>query len=191
MRRILFYENKDKLNMNKFILNKRISILFWIAGMLCFGLIAGCSDNPDGFPKVVPCVVTVTDNGTPVEDVFVQIATVPQTSSLSSVAKTDAHGNAAIQTQLGTFAKPGVPVGKLVMVLKKRPEVPDFKSAEEREKMTFDQAKAYSEEIEARRNKLPPIIPPTLTSSQTSPLTMDAVAGNSIRWNVALEEYRK
>ncbi|MDR3198607.1 MAG: hypothetical protein LBU34_12135 [Planctomycetaceae bacterium] len=176
--------------MNKFISNKR-SILFWITGILCFGLIAGCSDKPDGFPKVVPCVVIVTENGTPVEGVFVQIETVPQTNNLSVVARTDAQGNAAIQTQLRTFAKPGVPVGKLVMVLKKRPEVPDFKSAEERAKMTADQAKAYSAEIEARRAKMPPIIPLALTDSQTSPLTMDTVSGNSIRWNVSLEDYRK
>jgi hypothetical protein len=177
--------------MNKFILNKRFTILFWAVGILCFGLIAGCSQAPDGFPEVVPCVVTVTDNGTPVEGVFVQIETVPRTNSLSAVAQTDTKGNAVIQTQLGTFTKSGVPVGKLVMVLTKVPDVPDFKSAEEREKMTYDQAMAYGAEIEARRAKLPPIITPALTDSQTSPLTMETVSGNSIRWNIALEEYRK
>jgi hypothetical protein len=177
--------------MNKFIVNKPFMILFWIVGVLCSGLIAGCSKAPDGFPEVVPCVVTVIDNGTPVEGVFVQIETVPQTSSLSAVAQTDTQGNAVIQTQLGTFAKSGVPIGKLVMVLTKVPDVPDFKSAEEREKMTYDQAMAYSAELEARRAKMPSIIPQALTDSQTSPLTMDAVSGNSIRWNVALEEYRK
>ncbi|MDR1271347.1 MAG: hypothetical protein LBK82_17710 [Planctomycetaceae bacterium] len=177
--------------MNKFISNKQVTILLCVAGILCSGLITGCSDTPDGFPDVVPCVVTITDNGTPVEGVFVQIETVPRTNNLSVIAKTDKQGNATVQTQLGTFDKLGVPVGKLVMVLKKVPEVPDFKSAEEREKMTRDQAKAYSAEIKARRAKLPPIIPPALTNSQTSPLTIDSVSGNSIRWNVALEEYRK
>jgi hypothetical protein len=189
MRRILFYENKDKLNMNKFISNNRMTILFWITGILCFGLIAGCSDKPNGFPDIIPCVVTITDNGTPVEGVFVQIETVPPTSSLSVVAQTDTQGNAAIQTQLGTFAKPGVPVGKLVMVLKKLPKVPHFKSAEEREKMTYDQAMAYGAEMKARQDQLPPIIPPALTNSETSPLTMDVVSGKAIQWNVALEEY--
>jgi hypothetical protein len=191
MRRILFYKNKDKLNMNKFISNKQITVLFWITGILCFDLIVGCSDIPDGFPDIVPCVVTVTDNGTPVEGVFVQIETVPRTDSLSVVTRTDAQGNAAIQTQLGTFTKPGVPVGKLVMVLKKGTEVPHFKSVEEQEKMTYNQAMAYNAELKVRQAKLPLIIPLALTDSQTSPLTMDAVAGNSIRWNVDLNEYRK
>ncbi|MDR1270621.1 MAG: hypothetical protein LBK82_13950 [Planctomycetaceae bacterium] len=177
--------------MDKFISNKQVTILFGITGILCFNLIAGCSNTPDGFPNIVPCVVTITDNGTPVEGVFVQIETVPRIDSLSAVAKTDAQGNAAIQTQLGTFAQSGVPVGKLVMVLTKVPEVPDFKSAEEREKMTYDQAMAYGAEIEARRAKLPLIIPLALTDFQTSSLTRDVVSGNSIRWNVALEEYRK
>jgi hypothetical protein len=177
--------------MNKFISNKRITILLWITGILCSGLITGCSNAPDGFPEVVPCVVTVTDSGIPVEGAFVQIETVPRTDSLAVVAKTDTQGNAAVQTQLGTFAKPGVPVGKLVMVLKKVPDVPHFKSSEELEKMNANQAKAYGAELEARRAKLPPIIPPTLTDPQTSPLTMDAVSGNPIYWNVALEEYRK
>ncbi|MDR2757230.1 MAG: hypothetical protein LBC20_16150 [Planctomycetaceae bacterium] len=177
--------------MNQFIANKRIMILFCVTGILCFGLIAGCSKVADDFPDVVSCVVTVTDNGSPVEGVFVQIETVPRTNSLAVVAKTDTQGTAVMQTQLGTFSKLGVPVGKLVMVLTKVHKVPDFKSVEEREKMTYLQAKAYSTEMKVRRAKMPLIIPLPLTDSQTSPLTMDAVSGNSIRWNVALEEYRK
>jgi hypothetical protein len=177
--------------MNQFISNKQVIILFWITGILYSGLITGCSNVPDGFPDLVPCTVTITDHGTPVEGVFVQIETVPRTDSLSVVGKTDAQGNATIQTQWGTFAKPGVPVGKLVMVLTKVPEVPHFKSAEEREKMTLNQAKVYDAEIKARRAKLPPIIPPALTESRHSPLTMDTVSGKAIQWNVALEEYRK
>jgi hypothetical protein len=178
-------------NINKMISNKNITNLLCVAGVLFSGLIVGCSKAPDGFPEVVPCVVNVIDNGTPVEGVFVQIETVPRTNSLSVVAKTDTQGNAVMQTQLGTFAKLGVPVGKLVMVLTKVPDVPDFKSADEREKMTYDQAMAYGAEIEARRTKIPPIIPPALTDSQTSPLTMNTVSGNSVRWNVTLEDYWK
>jgi hypothetical protein len=180
-------------NMNKMILNKRNTgvIVSYITGIFFLGLIVGCSKAPEGFPDLVPCIVTVTDHGTPVEGVIVQIETVPQSDSLAVVAITDAQGRAVMQTQLGTFAQSGVPVGKLVMILTKVPDVPDFKSAEEREKMTYEQAMAYSNEIEARRAKIPPIIPPELNDSQHSPLTLEAVSNNSIKWNVALEDYRK
>jgi hypothetical protein len=183
---ILFYKNGDKM-----FLNKNRIVLLWIAGVLCSGFVVGCSNAPNGFPDLVPCTVTLTDNGVPVEGVFVQIETVPQTNSLSVVAKTDAQGNAVMKTQLGTFAQSGIPVGKLVMVLTKVAEIPDFKSAEEREKMTYDQAMAYGAEMQTRRAKAPPIIPPPLTESQHSPLTMDVVSGKAIQWNVALEDYRK
>jgi hypothetical protein len=177
--------------MDKLISLKQITILFCVVGIVFSGLIIGCSKAPDGFPNLVPCIVTVTDDGTPVEGVFVQIETVPRTDSLSVIALTDTQGNAVMRTQLGTFTKQGVPIGKLVMILTKVPEVPDFKSTEEREKMTYNQIMAYGAEIEARRAKIPPIIPPVLTEFQHSPLTMDTVSGNSIRWNVALEKYRK
>jgi hypothetical protein len=176
--------------MNKLISHQQITILFGVAGVLFFGLTTGCFKAPDDFPDVVPCIVTVTDNNTPVEGVFVQIETVPRTNSLSVVAQTNSQGNAVIQTQLGTFAKPGVPTGKLVMVLTKIPDVPAFKTKEELEKMSDDQLRAYGTEMQARRSKIPPIIPSELTDTQHSPLTIDAVSGNPVKWNVALEEYR-
>jgi hypothetical protein len=162
---------------------------FEFVSILLLFTLSGCTRTPDHFPTVIPCTVTITDNGTPVKGVFVQISTVPPTDSLTVSAQTDAQGKAVMQSQLGTFAKPGVPVGKLVMVLTKIPDVPDFKSSEEIDKMTYEQSRAYRAEMKARRAKAKPIIPPTLTAVKTSPLTMDTVSKKSINWNVSLEEY--
>jgi hypothetical protein len=167
------------------IINLILYIFFFLSAVI------GCSKVPDGFPQTIPCIVTITDHGKLVEGVFVQIDTIPSRNSLSVTAVTNAQGQAVIQTQLGTFAKPGVPVGKLVMILTKVPEVPDFKSTEELEKMTSEQVIAYRAEMNTRRAKVPLIIPPMLTDVQTSPLIQDVVVGKSIEWNVALEEFKK
>jgi hypothetical protein len=167
---------------------KIINLILYIFFLL--PAVIGCSKAPDGFPKTVSCIVTITDRGKPVEGVFVQIDTIPPSDSLSVTAVTDAQGQAVMQTQLGTFAKPGVPVGKLVMILTKVSEVPDFKSTEELEKMTSEQIMAYSAEMDRRRTKIPLIISPVLTDLNTSPLIKDTVAGNSIKWNIALEEFK-
>lgn len=158
-------------------------------GCLCF--LTGCGPRaPEGFPKTTSCTVTITDGDRSMEGVFVQINTVPPTSSLSVVAKTDAQGNAVPQTQLGTYAISGVPVGPLVMTLLKTPQAKDFKSPQELENMNYDQATAYSREMEARRSKLPPIIPPALTVAETSPLTLNAERGKPVNWKVDLSEYK-
>lgn len=172
--------------MNKF--------LFVFLGALCLFsvlLISGCEKVPDGFPRTIPCTVTITDEGKPVDGVFIQIDTVPPTSSLSITAKADANGQAMMQTYLGAYGRSGVPTGNLVLSLQKEPVAEHFKSDEERAKMTYDEGMKYGKELKARSDKLPKIVPEALMNSKTSPLKMEAKAGSSIQWNVKLEEYRK
>jgi hypothetical protein len=159
--------------------------------VLFFLTAGGCSKAPDGFPKTVSCTVTVTDEGKPIEGAFVLIEAVPPTPSLSVSAQTDSQGKAVMQTFLGSYAEWGVPVGKLIMTLQKEPEVVGTKSNAELEKMGYEKAEAYQNELNAKRAKAPKIIPPALRDTANSPLTMDAVAGKSIQWNVKLEEYKK
>ena len=153
----------------------------------------GCSKAPDGFPKVVPCTVTVTDNGQPVSAASVVVDTVPATPSLSVAAQTNDQGKAEIVTFFGNHSAPGVPVGKLVLTIFKEPEVPDTRTPAEIAQMDTDanKAMAYMAEMEAKRAKLPRIVPVELTDPRTSPLTMDAVSGKPVDWQVKLEEYRK
>ena len=77
------------------------------------------------------------------------------------------------------------------MTIFKEPEVPDVKSPAEIEQMGYDKAQAYMAEIEAKRAKLPRIVPVELTDPTTSSVTMDVVAGTPIDWRVKLEDYRK
>lgn len=151
-------------------------------------LISGCDSAPDNFPKLAPCTVTVTDGGAPVGGATVIIDTVPPTPSLSISAQTDAAGKAVMTTYLGTYAKPGVPAGKLVMSIEKESKVEDTK---DRSAMNPDQEAAYQAELDAQQAKLPKIVPPELVDIKKSPLTMDAEAGKPIDWQVKLDEYRK
>ena len=168
-----------------------MSKLFTLSLLLAFVTAFGCSQAPDGFPTVVPCTVTVTDNGQPVSGASVLIDTVPTTPSLSVAAETDNQGKAAMFTFFGGHSAPGVPVGNLVLTIFKEPEVPDMKSTAEIDEMGYEKAQAYMVEIEAKRAKLPRIVPVELTNPKTSPLTIDAAAGKRIDWQVKLEDYRK
>jgi hypothetical protein len=155
-------------------------------------LLNGCKSNiPDGFPVLVPCTVTITDDGKPLADVFVVIETVPPTANISSAEKTDAQGKAIMQTSQGNFSKEGVPVGKLVMTLVKTPVVDDWKSQEELKNMPMEESMAYSAEKASRSAALPPIIPQILTDSATSPLNKNAVVDSPINWNVNIAEFKK
>jgi len=93
-------------------------------------------------------------------------------------------------TFLGDYSASGVPVGKLVLTIFKEPEVPDMKNSAELDQMSPEKVQAYLAEIEAKRAKLPRIVPVELTDPKTSPLTMDAAAGKKIDWQVKLEDYR-
>lgn len=171
-------------------MNKPIAVILFcvcISPLLCF---CACNRAPDGFPKVVPCTITLTNKGKPVDGAFIQVDTVPPTSSLSITAKTDANGQATLQTYLGTYGQPGIPVGSVVLFIQKDPLAEDFKSEEERAAMSYDEGMKYSREMAARSAKLPRIVPVNLTKPATSPLKRDVVAGKPINWEVKLEDYR-
>ena len=97
---------------------------------LCI-LCSGCGSKvPTGFPKTVPCGITVTDGGKPLEGVFVTLHNA-DTSNYSCVAINDANGLAAMQTSQGNYTQKGVPPGNAVITLAKIPVVDDWKTQEE------------------------------------------------------------
>jgi hypothetical protein len=162
-------------------------VFFSCLTIVCFG----CSNAPNGFPKIVPCTVVVTENNVPVTDVLVSIQTIPPTESLSVIAYTNTEGKATMQTVLGTYAKTGIPMGKVVMALDKSPDIPHTKSEVERNNMSPAEGLAYMEKLEAEYLKLPNIIPPQLRAANTSPLTKDTSSENVSVWHVKLDEYKK
>jgi hypothetical protein len=154
--------------------------------------VAGCSRSvPDGFPKVVPLTVQITDGGKPLDEVFVVFEMVPPVDGVSVTAKTDTNGKAKMQTSIGNFSKAGVPIGKAVMTLIKMPVAEDWKTPEEQSKMTMEELAAYSNEKDARSEQLPLIIPNELTNAETSPLTKEISASQSSEWKIDIAEFKK
>jgi len=84
-------------------------------------LLNGCapSNRPAGLPPLHPCTVTVTQNGTPLADVSVQLIS-KETEAWPTTGVTDASGNAVIVTY-GRFH--GTPVGEYTVVLSKTESV--------------------------------------------------------------------
>ena len=164
--------------------------LFHLSLILCSVSLFGCSNAPEGFPKVVLCTVTVTDNGQPVSNASVIINTVPPTSGLVVSGETDEQGRTTIFTIFNGHSAPGAPVGSLVMTIFREPHVPDWKTEEELLQMDFNASMAYTMEKDARRARLPRIVSAALTNPNTSPLTIEAVVGQPLDWQVKLEEHR-
>lgn len=142
-------------------------------------VLAGCSrGRPTGFPNVRPCSISVTDGGSPIADVEVQL--VPETSIASTIfsGTTDATGKAVISTVFAGHAENGVPEGSYTVVLKKDQPIPHTKSEEERVAMSYDQAMKYAKEMEIAQNKLPKIIPVSMTQNNSPlKLTVEATGG--------------
>ncbi|MDR2704708.1 MAG: hypothetical protein LBC02_02910 [Planctomycetaceae bacterium] len=157
-------------------------------------VVSGCGSGvPADFPKVTKCTITVTENGKPIEGVYVQVIPQQEVNSLSIVGRTDASGKAVIYSYLGTYQKVGVPLGSSSVTLNKQREPEHFKSEAEREAMGQDIVKldAYNAELKQRMTKLPPLVPPALTKKTSTPLKIDAQIDQPVELMINLDDYRK
>ena len=97
--------------------NNLFLVAFVTAG---FVLLTGCGDSsnpkPTGFPDTVPCVVTITQEGTPLAGATVSLIPSDGAKDWLFGATTDASGNAKIFTY-GREA--GTPKGKYKVVVTK------------------------------------------------------------------------
>ena len=104
---------------------------FLICFVLTFALIAGCSEPlPDGFPKLYPATLTVTQEGEPVAEANVFLYSMDDPSFRWIVTGvTDSKGNASLGTLATTqIHKKGVPTGKFKVTVNKSKsdEVPEL-----------------------------------------------------------------
>lgn len=139
----------------------------------------GCSGGrPSGFPKVKPCTVTVTDGTSPLAEIHVQLISDTPLASTVVFGNTDATGLAVISTIFAGHNEIGAPEGTYTVVLSKDYPLVHTKSDVEIENMSYDEAMKYQKDMEAARDKLPKIIPASL-SQRTSPLklTVDSTGG--------------
>lgn len=142
-------------------------------------LFVGCSGAPSGFPKVLPCSVTVLDGTTPIADVEVTLQSETAQKGLVFFGKTDASGVCKVGTTFQNYYKKGVPEGSYKVILIKEPYVEDTIPREEQLEMSRGALDAYRKSMQAKRDALPRIIPVSMTSASTTPLEMSVNGKNS------------
>ncbi len=150
--------------------------------LLSVSLVAGCSGKPSGFPKVKPCEITVTDGGTAVEGVEVNLIPSAVMSGTIIGGTTDAMGKCVVQTTFANFAAPGAPEGEFSVVL-----MPDLTN-EQMANMDRTEIDKYYADRDAKIAKEPKIVPPALTSMQTTPIKANIPADATI--TVDLSQYK-
>ena len=79
----------------------------------------------------------------------------------------------------GTYAVTGAPVQQFKVTLNKQPVVEGMKSPEEIEALGLDGIMQYHMEIARKREKLPKIIPETLSQASQTPLLLNLAGGES------------
>ncbi|MDO4586646.1 MAG: hypothetical protein Q4C95_05030 [Planctomycetia bacterium] len=154
-------------------------LLLGIALLLSVVLLVGCSGKPSGFPSVSPCIVNVTNGGTPIADV--EVALYPATPMSSTIVggKTDATGKCVVQTTFANFSKEGAPQGEFVVTLKKDPEPSMARlTVEEMENMERSEIDDYNKKRDAEIAKMEKIIPVALTKKDSSSLKV-SVSGET------------
>ena len=157
-----------------------------VAAILC-SLVAtlGCSGKPSGFPKVSPCTITVMDGSTPIEGV--EIALIPDTpiSGVIAGGTTDATGVCIVNTTFANFQAPGAPEGSFTVTLRKDPipTKPEL-TAEDMSNMERSEVDKYNKARQDEINSMPKIIPPSLTSMQTSKVKLSIPNDSAITVDV-------
>jgi hypothetical protein len=128
---------------------------------LCVSFLSGCnqSQRPKGLPNLHPCTITVTQNGSPVTDVSVQLVS-KEESIWPVTGTTDTSGNAVLVTY-GQFR--GAPVGDYIVVLSKR----------------LTETKTPANEYVSGTTEVYSLIDVKYTESETSPLEMSVKKGRN------------
>lgn len=151
--------------------------------------VVGCSGKPSGFPKVSPCEITVTDGAEPIADV--DVALIPSTpiSGVIAGGKTDATGKCVVATTFANFSAPGAPDGSFSVTLRKDPTpTKPALTIEEMADMDRSEIDKYNKERDAEIQKMPKIIPPNLTSAQTTPVKVNVPGDSAV--SVDVSQYR-
>ena len=154
---------------------------------LSLTLLIGCSNTPQGFPKVVPCTITVMDGTTPIADVDVTLQAVIPSSGTVFFGKTNDTGVCKAGTSFASYYKEGVPEGSYKVILVKEPYVEDTKTGKVH--MSRAEIDAHRKEMQAKRDALPRIIPVPLTTAAKTPLTVD-VSGKTTELTVDVTQYK-
>lgn len=160
--------------------------------LLCLCLIvvmSGCGEKaPDGFPKIFPCQITVTDGGTPIDGVAVKLTPDQPMNNITVYGTTDASGKVAVTTLQGTFGKEGAPEGGYTVTLTKFNPV-EVKELSDDEFYKMSAQERATRSAAAKKEREAARVVPEVLSKATSPLklTVDSSGGNL---EVDINEYR-
>ncbi|HBT75548.1 MAG TPA: hypothetical protein DEB39_01190 [Planctomycetaceae bacterium] len=150
--------------------------LVWVVLFLSFG----CGPyEPSNYPQTVPCHIAVTKKGKPLEGVAVILVSSVNPPGLVSAGMTDSDGIAHIFSDFGNFPRTGAPQGEYKVCLVKENIPINDKTREERLAMTNAQRDAYEVRRAKKREAMPPIVPPRLSSPATTPLTFSLTESQS------------
>jgi hypothetical protein len=147
-------------------------VLFVLAGN-------GCSSKPSGFPKVQKTTVRVTDGTTPIEGANVILTTDTQADAWGISAVTDASGSGSFFTAQNNYSAEGVPAGQYKVVVQKDAVLPSRLSNEEVEKLSPEEEAKYHAKIDRDKATVKSVIPESLSSAKSTPLTFEAGKGTS------------
>jgi 5-hydroxyisourate hydrolase-like protein (transthyretin family) len=93
-------------------------ILFSLTLFCTLFSVSGCKDSsrPEDLPKLFPCVITITQEGKPLEEASVELVAADQNNAkYKSLTITDTEGKA----NMSTYGHKGVPAGKYKVVVTK------------------------------------------------------------------------
>lgn len=157
-----------------------ISLLTLLVGVM------GCQQKlPDGFPKVYPMTVTVTDGSTPIPNARVAFlkASAGSGGSVAVGGTTGADGSVAVQTSQGAFASPGIPAGEYVVTVEDVMNIDLGKTPEEIASMNRAEQgeleKKRQELIKAYQKKVPEVLNKKGKNEDRSPIRFTAAEGKN------------
>ncbi|MDR1271169.1 MAG: carboxypeptidase-like regulatory domain-containing protein [Planctomycetaceae bacterium] len=136
----------------------------------------GCNGKPDNVPKNFPCTISVTNGATPIDNVFIVLASETGGVEWSMSGITNASGTATIRTSRLGWQGNGVPAGTYRVTLSKIPTIPEI-SPEEYRRLSAEEQEAYNNEQEKKREKIPKEIPEYLSDFILSPFQLTVAQG--------------
>ncbi|MDR2115428.1 MAG: hypothetical protein LBP87_03500 [Planctomycetaceae bacterium] len=165
----------------------QIFILF----LLMFVLIGCFSKKPEGFPRVYPATITVTQNGKPFEGVVVMLECSSGRARWSAGGQTDVTGSAQPVTVQGNHSVLGIPADDFVVTITKNPEVeidqtidPDKLTPQERDRLNAE----YEQKMAEARKSIG--IPEILSDSQKTPIHWKTTASGPNVLHIETSDYK-
>ena len=134
-------------------------------------LTVGCdSGRPTRLPKTYACTIVVKNADKPIDSAVVTLVPSNHGGDWASGGITDASGIAQMKTTCASYQEKGVPEGEYTIIIARRPDIEGDKTQEEIDAMPGQERDAYFADLENKRSKLPPVVPPEWGNSAKTPL---------------------